>query len=630
MTCPDGWTPFIKPYEASCLKLESTPLLFDEAFKFCHDKKARLLSFAHRMDKVYFINDLIVKSGQHDTINTTLWFFDPTFMNRKLQHTKGSGKAQKTDDTKEDMPKPQYWMVISPNEDPAKIELLANDTAVARNFICEAPAHPAAQRPQFEMEPEHVLIADFLVNPPAAAPKETRPFIVTFNCLAYGLPKPTVEWRLLHKAQNQSLISEPIEAKTITDPHEPLKEPSMTSTTFFNLQRDCKAHPCPPETIQERSQLVVVNPQFMNLTKNVVCVAKNAFGSVISREAEFFVTKLSEFATKEDKVTVKAGISAIVHNTITAEPDTAAAECFRVNKPKDAPPQFIPIEHLNQMLQGAIQMSKATFDFIIDSARPEDAGDYICRARMHNGRLGHVMHEKTISVTVEPCEKDKGCDLQAKPVTVIEGYPAVLSMNPLSNRIIRSGDDFLLECPCSGKRRPDEQLMVHWNLNNRTDLPVTEIPVLPRGSALLLHNARNELHTGAYYCQCVRGQEKSDWRSISIQVLPKLEPVNRKEILTFKAGQKATFGCRVDADLEGLGVFVEPLRDDQTLAGFLASADKTDKRIEVMRGGPSHYTINIADIKEADAGIYGCRVTVNFFGKWVSHDTFYTTVFVEK
>ncbi|PAA58268.1 hypothetical protein BOX15_Mlig020807g3, partial [Macrostomum lignano] len=420
-------------------------------------------------------------------------------------------------------------------------------------------------------------------------------------------------------------------AKITTNPHEPLKDHSTTSTSFFNLQRDCKAHhPCPPDSIEERSQLVIVNPQFMDLTKAVVCLAKNEFGSVISREAQFFVTKMGEFAKKEDEVTVKAGMSAIVSNAITTEPDAAAAECYIVEKPRAGPPRprLIPLEQLNQMLHGAIQMSKATFDLIIDSAGPKENEEFLCRARLHNGRMGHVTREKTIALTVEPCIKEQGCDLEAKPVSVVEGYPAVLSMNPLSNRIIRFGDDFLLECPCTGKRRPDEELTVEWNLNNKTDMPVVEVPVLPRFSAMLVRDAKPEEHSGTYFCQCIRGQEKSDWRSIDVQVLPLLEPADHREIITVKAGQKASFGCRVNAELAGLGVFVEPMRDAETLADFLARTD--DKRIEIMRGSANHYTVGIDDVKESDAGVYGCRVTVNFFEKWITHDTFYSTLIVEK
>lgn len=618
-TCPPDWVLYRTKREASCLKIMPDPLLFDDAYKACLDIKAKLLSFSHRMEKVFFVNRMITDHlTQNSKEPNSMWFFDPTFLDTQIS------------------PKPELWMVLYTSTVKSKVALLPNSTVVPRNFVCEAPALPTAQRPQFQLEPEHLFIADILVHPASGSPpqpmdaanKEPKLFFATFNCQAYGIKKPTLEWHFIYKAENQSLIDEKIDAKVITDPRESLNNPSLTGVSFFNLQRDCPVpSKCPADSIAERSQLVVVNPQFLDLTKSIVCVAKNEFGSVFSQEAQFFISKMGEFAISNEDVSVRAGMATTISNAIMTQPDAGAADCYRSEKQADGTNLLIPIEDLNIKLQGAIQMSKSTFDLIIDGFRTEDAGDFVCRARIHNGRLSYLIREKTIKVKVDPCAQPD-CNLETKPLKVVDGYPAVLSMNPLDNHVIQAGDDFLLECPCTGKRRPDEQMKVNWNLRNDTSMPVLAVGIFPPGSALLVPQADKDRHSGMYLCQCVRGTEVTDWHSVNVTVLPSIEPKDHKDILTVKPGASADLDCQVNADVAGLGVFVEPLHGIESLDDYLAKTGSAE-RIKVERNGPNHVTVKFTDAKESDSGIYGCRVTANYFGKWVEHDSFYTSVDVK-
>lgn len=630
--CPSpDWSVFHEQTETICLKLMPEPMLFNDAFKTCDSVQARLLSFSHKQSKILFVNDLIIKSTGE---NHTLWFFDPLDTTRELV-----GGEHHDEPSRGAAPR---WLVISTNPDKSKIDLIVNTTVVPRRFICEAPAHPAAKQVQLVREPEDVFISEELLKEAPKDPKRA-PFIVSFNCQAYGIPKPDVHWVMVSDASDTKRLT--TEAINATEINEQIPQDSAHSgqLAFFNLKRDCIGQPCPPDNIQERHQLIVVNAHLLDAKKRIACLASNTFGAVISREAQIFITKLGAFANATETVSVHAGFSTIVSNVIPSDPDAASIECFRVLKPAPLPehPQkegpaaavanLVSSEDVNRITRGGIQLSKAKFDLIIDAASTSDAGQFLCHARLHNGRFGHVIREHLINLEVTSCGKaDTSCDTASKPVSVVPGYPAALSMNYLSNHYIRTGDDFLLECPCTGKRNIGEDIWVEWNLNNRTDMPKDNMGLLPWNSALLIYNADVRIHTGIYQCRCRRGTESSAWSSIEVAVLPSPTP-RFPDAVHVKSGQTAVMECSFP-DLEGtdgaVSVTVQPMRGAKPLTEALTEADA--QRFSLKRISPTQYSATITDVKPSDEGVYGCRVIANYMGKWLDYNTYYTTLIVEK
>jgi hypothetical protein len=472
LNCEEGWILFKSRHQASCLKIVDKPKLFMDAYKACNEIKADMLSFAHQKNKIEFVNDLLISRLGDEKPSS--WFFDKSFVHKNFMHG-------------HELPKKNEWAVMEAAKEMSDIKLSVNSEDVPRNFICEKPALPTPQAAKFSMEPEDAFMSDELLpmtQTENKAPIETpkKPFIISFNCRAFALPKPTIKWVTVRENETAtSLDVTELEPKIISDPREPLRHETAEKPIFYDLRRDCQAQPC--KGLKEQSQLILVGAQYFDTKQRIACLASNKFGEVISREAQIVITTLEQFPKEEQIYSVMEGKNQTVSCELAVEPDAASAEWLRIvegGRPED---RLIPLEQINKMSRGGIQMSKATFDLVIDFATPKDSGRYMCRVKMHNGRGGFVIRERVVRLEVEQCRE--GCDLSTKPVLVADGYPALLSLNQYSNDYIRFGDDFVLECPCLGKRSLQDMLEVEWKMPQKVG---EAIKMLPRGSAVLVRD----------------------------------------------------------------------------------------------------------------------------------------------
>ncbi|PAA54939.1 hypothetical protein BOX15_Mlig008232g1, partial [Macrostomum lignano] len=613
--CPStGWHVYSDWHETTCLKLMPNPMLLDEALRTCFESRSRLLSFQHKHSKVQFVNDLIIAANPSES-HRGQWLFDPLGIDQRLVKQPHHPEAR--------------WLLLCPNVDPSKIELLANTTAVPRNFVCEAPARPAQQRPQIERDPEDAFVTEDLLVPTTGT--KSSPFVVTFNCQAFGLPKPTVSWTLVSDEDQLEFSLQPINANVVHSPRLPIDQPgvNLRRLLFYNLQRDCKRELCPTDGIQESSQLIVVNAQLLLADSHkrpprVACIAANSYGSVLSREAQLMTTRLGHFSSQSVEVFATIGQPVVTSNAIAVKPDAASIECFLTIDGEKAQDRvdLIPMEAVNQATRGGLQLSRAKFDFIVDSSWSQGEERYLCQVSLPNGRLGHVTRERTLLINYKPCQPPE-CNLAFKPVSVVPGYPAVLSMNPYSSQLIRHGDSFLLECPCTGKRHPVEELLVGWKLNNGANIEALALPTLPQGSILLLSGADSLRHSGLYACRCHRGATASDWRSVQVNVLPSLTPSQwtREPLLRVRAGKNFSLNCKVDSVKDIVSVSVQPLRNTRPIV--------SSERIQLNQPSAGRFRLSIFNVTVEDAGLLGCRVVANYSAGYLDVNTYYVALMVE-
>uniref|UniRef100_A0A674DWT0 Contactin 1b n=1 Tax=Salmo trutta TaxID=8032 RepID=A0A674DWT0_SALTR len=229
--------------------------------------------------------------------------------------------------------------------------------------------------------------------------------------------------------------------------------------------------------------LIINNPEEKKHAGIYVCVAKNMYGTVISKEAKVKFGYLEEFPDEErDPVTVKEGQGAVL---LCVPPKRWPAEVtFRwiYN-------EFPVFLHPDKRRF----VSQSTGNLYISKVEASDAGNYSCY--VFNPQIGKGVYSKFIPLISTEEKKRYKADLVVKfPDTT-----AMLNYN------------VTLECFALGNPAPH----IVWRKIGATDLPASA-QVSMSGALLHLYNVQYEDSAG-YECEAIN-QKWQDWHQAWLYV----------------------------------------------------------------------------------------------------------------
>uniref|UniRef100_A0A8C5DYM9 Contactin 1b n=1 Tax=Gouania willdenowi TaxID=441366 RepID=A0A8C5DYM9_GOUWI len=260
--------------------------------------------------------------------------------------------------------------------------------------------------------------------------------------------------------------------------------------------------------------LVITNPTQKKHAGTYVCVAKNIYGTVISKEARVKFGFLGEFPDEErDPVYVKEGQGAILM--------CAAPKAW----PEEVTYRWIFNEFpvfLNTDRRRFV--SQKTGNLYISKVEAQDAGNYSCF--VSSPVLGKSVFSKFIPLIPLPSEDG-------------EKYPADIRIKfPDTTAMLAS--NITLECFALGNPIPH----IVWRKVDATDLPANH-EISESGAVLHLYNIQYE-DVGGYECEAINTKGK-DWHkcvhhfTIVISAAPEwAETINNTQI---DIGSEHTMRC---------------------------------------------------------------------------------------
>uniref|UniRef100_A0A8C7JKM0 Contactin 1b n=1 Tax=Oncorhynchus kisutch TaxID=8019 RepID=A0A8C7JKM0_ONCKI len=288
--------------------------------------------------------------------------------------------------------------------------------------------------PIFEEEPLDIVYT-----------KESPDRLISMNCRARANPAPTYRWR-----------RDNWEIKLMELPNE-----------HYSLVG---------------GNLIINNPEEKKHAGTYVCVAKNVYGTVISKEAKVKFGYLEEFPDEErDPVTVKEGQGAVLL-------------C--------APPKRWPTEVTFRWIYNEFPVflhpdkrrfvSQSTGNLYISKVEASDAGNYSCY--VFNPQIGKGVYSKFI-----PLISTEESEYKADLVVKFPDTTAMLNYN------------VTLECFALGNPAPH----IVWRKIGATDLPASA-QVSMSGALLHLYNVQYEDSAG-YECEAIN-QKWQDWHQAWLYV----------------------------------------------------------------------------------------------------------------
>uniref|UniRef100_A0A8C7JGV3 Contactin 1b n=1 Tax=Oncorhynchus kisutch TaxID=8019 RepID=A0A8C7JGV3_ONCKI len=275
--------------------------------------------------------------------------------------------------------------------------------------------------------------------------KESPDRLISMNCRARANPAPTYRWR-----------RDNWEIKLMELPNE-----------HYSLVG---------------GNLIINNPEEKKHAGTYVCVAKNVYGTVISKEAKVKFGYLEEFPDEErDPVTVKEGQGAVLL-------------C--------APPKRWPTEVTFRWIYNEFPVflhpdkrrfvSQSTGNLYISKVEASDAGNYSCY--VFNPQIGKGVYSKFI-----PLISTEESEYKADLVVKFPDTTAMLNYN------------VTLECFALGNPAPH----IVWRKIGATDLPASA-QVSMSGALLHLYNVQYEDSAG-YECEAIN-QKWQDWHQAWLYV----------------------------------------------------------------------------------------------------------------
>uniref|UniRef100_A0A8C5DYJ5 Contactin 1b n=1 Tax=Gouania willdenowi TaxID=441366 RepID=A0A8C5DYJ5_GOUWI len=256
--------------------------------------------------------------------------------------------------------------------------------------------------------------------------------------------------------------------------------------------------------------LVITNPTQKKHAGTYVCVAKNIYGTVISKEARVKFGFLGEFPDEErDPVYVKEGQGAILM--------CAAPKAW----PEEVTYRWIFNEFpvfLNTDRRRFV--SQKTGNLYISKVEAQDAGNYSCF--VSSPVLGKSVFSKFIPLIPLPSEDG-------------EKYPADIRIKfPDTTAMLAS--NITLECFALGNPIPH----IVWRKVDATDLPANH-EISESGAVLHLYNIQYE-DVGGYECEAINTKGK-DWHKawLYVESAPEwAETINNTQI---DIGSEHTMRC---------------------------------------------------------------------------------------
>uniref|UniRef100_A0AAZ3P827 Contactin 1b n=1 Tax=Oncorhynchus tshawytscha TaxID=74940 RepID=A0AAZ3P827_ONCTS len=347
--------------------------------------------------------------------------------------------------------------------------------------------------PIFEEEPLDIVYT-----------KESPDRLISMNCRARANPAPTYRWR-----------RDNWEIKLMELPNE-----------HYSLVG---------------GNLIINNPEEKKHAGTYVCVAKNVYGTVISKEAKVKFGYLEEFPDEErDPVTVKEGQGAVLL-------------C--------APPKRWPTEVTFRWIYNEFPVflhpdkrrfvSQSTGNLYISKVEASDAGNYSCY--VFNPQIGKGVYSKFI-----PLISTEESEYKADLVVKFPDTTAMLNYN------------VTLECFALGNPAPH----IVWRKIGATDLPASA-QVSMSGALLHLYNVQYEDSAG-YECEAIN-QKWQDWHQAWLYV----EVCNTNYIaaprprFTWTKGKEVLFNnSRISIMFDGSLEILNATRNDEGVYTCLAENDR--------------------------------------------------------
>ncbi|KAJ8008778.1 hypothetical protein DPEC_G00081950 [Dallia pectoralis] len=278
--------------------------------------------------------------------------------------------------------------------------------------------------------------------------KESPDKRISMNCRARGNPAPTYRWR-----------RDNWEIKLLELP-----------TEHYNLVG---------------GNLIINNPDEKKHAGTYTCVAKNVYGTVISKEAKVKFGFLDEFPDEDrDSVTVKQGQGAV----LICDPPKRWPYEVTFQWIVDEFPRFLHPDKRRFV-------SQSTGNLYISKVEESDAGNYSCY--VFNPQIGKGVYSKFI--TLIPIEELPERKYKSDLVVKFPDTTAMLNYN------------VTLECFALGNPAPH----IVWRKIGSTDLPASA--AVSMGGALLhLYNVQYEDAAG-YECEAIN-QKWQDWHQAWLYV----------------------------------------------------------------------------------------------------------------
>uniref|UniRef100_A0A672JPH5 Contactin 1b n=1 Tax=Salarias fasciatus TaxID=181472 RepID=A0A672JPH5_SALFA len=272
------------------------------------------------------------------------------------------------------------------------------------------------------------------------------------------------------------------------------------------LSMNCRARANPPATYRWRrdqweiklmeqpdehyslvgGNLVITNPMQKKHAGTYVCVARNIYGTVISKEARVKFGFLGEFPDEErDPVYVKEGQGAV----LLCAPPKAWPQEVSYRWIYNEFPVFLFTDRRRFV-------SQKTGNLYISKVEAQDAGNYSCF--VSSPILGKSVFSKFIPLIPLPPEDGE----QKYPADIRVKFPDTTAM--LASNIT-------LECFALGNPIPH----IVWRKVDATDLPANH-EISESGAVLHLYNVQYE-DVGGYECEAINTKGK-DWHKAWLYV----------------------------------------------------------------------------------------------------------------
>uniref|UniRef100_A0A3Q1JSF2 Contactin 1b n=1 Tax=Anabas testudineus TaxID=64144 RepID=A0A3Q1JSF2_ANATE len=254
--------------------------------------------------------------------------------------------------------------------------------------------------------------------------------------------------------------------------------------------------------------LVITNPREKKHAGTYTCVAKNIYGTVISKEARVTFGFLEEFSDEErDPVYVKEGQGAV----LLCAPPKAWPLTYRWIYNEF--PIFLHTDRRRFV-------SQRTGNLYISKVEAQDAGNYSCY--VSSPIIGQSVFSKFIPLI--PLPPDEGWKYPADIRVKFGDTTAMLASN------------ITLECFALGNPIPH----IIWRKVDSTDLPANH-EISESGAVLHLYNVQYE-DVGAYDCEAINTKGK-DWHKawLYVESAPEwAETINNTQI---DIGSEHTMRC---------------------------------------------------------------------------------------
>ncbi|XP_059893843.1 contactin 1b [Gadus macrocephalus] len=313
---------------------------------------------------------------------------------------------------------------------------------------------------------------------------------------------------------------------------EPLDVVYMEDSPDARISMNCRARSNPPAMYRWRrdnweiklmeqpdehyslvgGNLVITNPRQKKHAGNYICVAKNIYGTVISKEAKVKFGFMDEFPQEDrEPVIAKEGQGAVL---LCVPPKSWPAE-VTYRWIFNEFPVFLQTDRRRFV-------SQRTGNLYISRVEAQDAGNYSCF--VSSPVIGKSVFSKFIPLI--PTPPDEG-DERRYPADIAVMFPDTTAM--LASNIT-------LECFALGNPVPE----IVWRKYDSTDLPANH-EISASGARLHLYNIQYE-DAGAYDCEAINTKGKDVHKAwVYVESAPEwAETINNTQV---DLGSEHTMRC---------------------------------------------------------------------------------------